>query len=385
MKIFHISDLHIGKQLHSYSMGKEQQYILEQIIRLAKEHKPDVLVIAGDIYDKTVPSAEAGEILNQFFNELSEISKDMPVLVTAGNHDSAVRLQYAGAFLEKSNIFVATQPPSAEDEFLRKVTLTDAIGEVDFYLLPFTRPRDVRHLFAEGVVVSYDTAIRAVIEREQIDYSRRNVLVAHQFFVSGTQQPALCESEQSYLSVGGIDSVDVQWVRDFDYVALGHIHGAQKIGYDHIRYSGTPLKYSVSEVDHTKGITMVNLGEKNTPLKIEKLPLVPLHDVRKMQGNLQEIMEQKNVDADDYVSITLTDENHLYRPKDQLEEKYHNILEVRLDNQRIRAKFTERESGEITLGPLEAFAEFYQEMNGQPMSEEEEEVIQNILDEQSVL
>lgn len=384
MKIFHISDLHIGKQLHSYSLREDQKYILDQIIRHAKEQKPDVLVIAGDIYDKAVPSAEAGDILNRFFNDISELSQNMPVLVIAGNHDSAVRLQYAGAFLEKSNIIVSTMPPSIEDEFLRKVILKDAYGEVSFYLMPFTRPRDVRHLFPEGVVVSYDTAIKALIERENIDFNGRNVLISHQFFVSGSQQPEVCESEQNYLSVGGIDSVDIQWVKDFDYVALGHIHGAQKMGYDHIRYSGTPLKYSVSEVAHEKSITVITLGEKGAPLQIDRISLVPLHDVCQLKGTLQEMMELEGVDADDYVSITLTDEDQLYRPKDQLEEKFHNILEVRLDNQRIRARFTEGESSDVTLNPLEAFAEFYQEMNGQPMSEEEEAVIREILEEKQL-
>ena len=249
-----------------------------------------------------------------------------------------------------------------------------------FYLLPFIRPRDVRHLFDEGVVTSYDSAVQAVLEREQIDYSQRNVLVAHQFFVAGETAPVLCESEQSVLSVGGIDSVDVGHVRQFDYVALGHIHGPQKIGGDHIRYSGTPLKYSVSEARHQKGITLVTLGEKGAPPQIELLPLTALRDVRTLQGTLAEVLAQAG-DAmqDDYVSVTLTDEEPLYRPKDQLEERYRRILEVRLDNRRVRQKLSADLSCEEHLQPLEAFQAFYQEMNGQPLSEEEGRLMVDII------
>ena len=251
---------------------------------------------------------------------------------------------------------------------------------MDIYLLPFIRPRDVRHLFEDGVVTSYDTAVEAVLARENIDYSRRNVLVAHQFFVAGTAEPERCESEQTYIAVGGIDSVDIRHVENFDYVALGHIHGAQRMGAEHIRYSGTPLKYSVSEAGHTKGITVVTLGEKGEPPVIEQLPLTPLHDVKKLSGTLEEILNLKDAPAEDYVSITLTDEESLYRPKDQLEERYHRILEVRLDNTRVRHKLEQTMTSEEHLTPFEAFREFYQEMNGQPMNEDEERILAGVIE-----
>ena len=188
MKFFHISDLHIGKQLHYYNLREEQEAILDAIVQAAELHKPDALLIAGDIYDKAAPSAEAYEIFNQFLNRLTGLSGKMPVLIIAGNHDNASRLSYASDFLEKSRIYISAKAPEA-DEPLKKITLTDAFGEVDIYLLPFIRPRDVRHLFEDGVVTSYDTAVEAVLSRENIDYSRRNVLVAHQFFVAGTAEP----------------------------------------------------------------------------------------------------------------------------------------------------------------------------------------------------
>jgi exonuclease SbcD len=379
MKFFHISDLHIGKQLHYYNLREEQESILDAIVQAAELHRPDALLIAGDIYDKAAPSAEAYEIFNRFLNRLTGLSGKMPVLIIAGNHDNASRLSYAADFLERSRIYISAKAPEA-DEPLKKITLTDAFGEVDIYLLPFIRPRDVRHLFEDGVVTSYDTAVEAVLSRENIDYSRRNVLVAHQFFVAGTAEPERCESEQTYIAVGGIDSVDIRHVENFDYVALGHIHGAQRMGAEHIRYSGTPLKYSVSEAGHTKGITVVTLGEKGEPPVIEQLPLTPLHDVKKLSGTLEEVLNLKDAPAEDYVSITLTDEESLYRPKDQLEERYHRILEVRLDNTRVRHKLEQTMTSEEHLTPFEAFREFYQEMNGQPMNEDEERILAGVIE-----
>ena len=380
MKIFHISDLHIGKQLHYYNLREEQEDILEKIVLAAEAQKPDVMVIAGDIYDKSAPSAEAYEIFDCFLNRLTQLEPSMPVLLIAGNHDNASRLRYASAFLEQSQIYISTTAPE-QQEYLKQVTLTDEWGEVHFYLLPFIRPRDVRHLFEDGVVTSYDTAVEAVLQREIIDYSQRNVLVAHQFFVAGAASPQCCDSEQICISVGGIDSVEIRHVQQFDYVALGHIHGAQQMGAEHIRYSGTPLKYSVSEAQHQKGITMITLQEKGAPLQIEFLPLAPLHDVKKLEGTLEEMLTMADAPVQDYVSITLKDEDGLYRPKDQLEEHYRRILEVRLDNARVRHKLEHTMPSQAQLTPFEAFQEFYQEMNGQPMSEEECRVMADVIEQ----
>lgn len=381
MKIFHISDLHIGKQLHYYNLRESQEQILIQIIDKAKEYRPDVILIAGDIYDKSVPSGEAYEIFDEFLNNLADIKPSIPVLIIAGNHDSAMRLKFASVFLERNNIYISVLPPQNGDEYLKKIVLHDEYGEVNFYMLPFTKPSYVRHLFEEGKVEDYNSAVRAVIEREKIDYSQRNVLVAHQFFVSKDVEPEKCDSEITYISVGGLDSVDVACVKEFDYVALGHIHGAQAIGDNHIRYSGTPLKYSVSEERHSKSITMVTLGEKNSENQYESIPLIAKRDVRSVRGTLLEVIDMANDEnREDYVSITLTDENSIYRPKDQLEEHYKNILEVRMDNERTKSKLNYSESEE-TLDPLEAFREFYSEINNQPISDEETEIIAQIINE----
>lgn len=380
MKLFHISDLHIGKQLHFYNLRDNQVAILGQIVDMAKEYRPDAVIIAGDIYDKSVPSAESYTIFDRFLNDLSNITPSIPILIIAGNHDSAERLNYASTFLEKHKIYIAVFPPMAEEEHLKKVVLQDQYGDVNFYLLPFTKPGYVRHLFQEGSITSYDLAIAALIEREEIDYTQRNVLISHQFYISGDKQPETCDSEQVYISVGGIDSVDVASVKQFDYVALGHLHGSQQIGQKQIRYSGTPLKYSVSEEKHAKGVTMITLGDKGEEILIEKLPLTSTQEVRKEIGTLSEIISRATEEnRHDFVSITLTDEEDIYKPKEQLEEYYDFILEVRVDNARTRAQF-ENTIGETTsLDPLEAFREFYMEVNSEPMSGEEEKLIIEII------
>lgn len=380
MKIFHISDLHIGKYLYYYNLKDNQIAILKQIVDKAREYRPDVIIIAGDIYDRSVPSAESYTIFDQFLIDLSEIKPDIPVLIIAGNHDSADRLNYASSFLEKHNIYISVYPPKNEDEYLKKVVLKDEFGNVNFYLLPFTKPGYVRHLFEEGAVTSYDSAIKALIERENINYSERNVLVSHQFYVAGDTAPETCDSEQIYISVGGIDSVDIGVVEKFDYVALGHLHGAQSIGKKHIRYSGTPLKYSVSEENHKKSITMVTINDKGSDIGIETIPLIPDQDVRSVKGSLHDIIGMASDDnRHDFISITLTDENEIYKPKDQLEEHYDHILEVKIENSRTKAQLTDADSEITVLNPFQAFKQFYNDIQGVPMSEEEEKIMLDVI------
>lgn len=390
MRFFHLSDLHIGKHLHLYNLAKDQKYILEQIVEKALEYRPDAIVIAGDIYDKSVPSGEAYQLFDGFLNSLADISPTIPILVIAGNHDSQERLQYASSFLERHQIYIATKPPQEADEKLKKVTLTDDYGEVDFYLLPFMKPGYVRHLFPQEEISNYEAAFEKVLEREAIDFQRRNVLVAHQFFVNQGQKPQVCDSEQMNINVGGLDSIDIRVISDFDYVAAGHIHGPQSLGNGRVRYCGTPLKYSVSEEHHSKSITLVDLRGKGEEPVIEAIPLTALHDVRRLKGNLDELLEaREGVSQEDYVSITLTDEKELYRPKDALSEIYPHILEITVDNSRTRNiyaglqgdAFDAEEGIGKMQSPLEAFREFYQLMQQQPLSETEEKVMVEILDE----
>ena len=381
MKFFHLSDLHIGKQLHRYNLKEDQQVILKEVITYAKELRPDAIVIAGDIYDKSVPSAEAVNVFDEFLTDLSEITPEIPILIISGNHDSPDRLKYASEILKRHHIYLAGNVPERPEEHIEKVTLHDAYGEVDFYLLPFMKPAYVKNIFVDGTPETYSDAVKEIIKREKIDYKdKRNVLVSHQFYVGEkAESPETCDSE--VFSVGGIDNVDIGSVKEFDYVALGHLHGAQCIGKPEIRYCGTLLKYSVSESTQNKSLTVVTLKAKGEKPEIENYPLHPLRDVRKKKGTLEEIIkEAQETEKDDYISITLTDEIDPYKPKEQLERIFSHILEIRVDNQRTRTKLKEMDEELVMKDPFTSFAEFYKEMQGREMNGEEETIMKEIFD-----
>ena len=381
MKFFHLSDLHIGKQLHRYNLKEDQQVILKEVITYAKELRPDAIVIAGDIYDKSVPSAEAVIVFDEFLTDLSEITPEIPILIISGNHDSPDRLKYASEILKRHHIYLAGNVPERPEEHIEKVTLHDAYGEVDFYLLPFMKPAYVKNIFVDGTPETYSDAVKEIIKREKIDYKdKRNVLVSHQFYVGEkAESPETCDSE--VFSVGGIDNVDIGSVKEFDYVALGHLHGAQCIGKPEIRYCGTLLKYSVSESTQNKSLTVVTLKAKGEKPEIENYPLHPLRDVRKKKGTLDEIIkEAQETEKDDYISITLTDEIDPYKPKEQLERIFSHILEIRVDNQRTRTKLKEMDEELVMKDPFTSFAEFYKEMQGREMNGEEETIMKEIFD-----
>lgn len=381
MKFFHLSDLHIGKQLHRYNLKEDQQVILKEVITYAKELRPDAIVIAGDIYDKSVPSAEAVNVFDEFLTALSEITPEIPILIISGNHDSPDRLKYASEILKRHHIYLAGNVPERPEEHIEKVTLHDAYGEVNFYLLPFMKPAYVKNIFVDGTPETYSDAVKEIIKREKIDYKdKRNVLVSHQFYVGEkAESPETCDSE--VFSVGGIDNVDIGSVKEFDYVALGHLHGAQCIGKPEIRYCGTLLKYSVSESTQNKSLTVVTLKAKGEKPEIENYPLHPLRDVRKKKGTLDEIIkEAQETEKDDYISITLTDEIDPYKPKEQLERIFSHILEIRVDNQRTRTKLKEMDEELVMKDPFTSFAEFYKEMQGREMNGEEETIMKEIFD-----
>ena len=381
MKFFHLSDLHIGKQLHRYNLKEDQQVILKEVITYAKELRPDAIVIAGDIYDKSVPSAEAVNVFDEFLTDLSEITPEIPILIISGNHDSPDRLKYASEILKRHHIYLAGNVPERPEEHIEKETLHDAYGEVDFYLLPFMKPAYVKNIFVDGTPETYSDAVKEIIKREKIDYKdKRNVLVSHQFYVGEkAESPETCDSE--VFSVGGLDNVDIGSVKEFDYVALGHLHGAQCIGKPEIRYCGTLLKYSVSESTQNKSLTVVTLKAKGEKPEIENYPLHPLRDVRKKKGTLDEIIkEAQETEKDDYISITLTDEIDPYKPKEQLERIFSHILEIWVDNQRTRTKLKEMDEELVMKDPFTSFAEFYKEMQGREMNGEEETIMKEIFD-----
>lgn len=383
MRFFHISDLHIGKHLHYYDMKEDQKYILSQVIQAAETMRPDAIVIAGDIYDRSVPSADAVALFDWFLTELSSIRPAIPVLIIAGNHDSAERLDYASSILGRQQIYIAGMPPVKENEKIRKVTLSDEYGDVCFYLLPFIKPGYVRLVFPEGEAPEdYDGAVRKLLEREEIDPSVRNVIVSHQFYTAAGVPPLEGGSES--VRVGGLDNVDISALGGFDYCALGHIHRRQQVGEGSAWYCGTLLKYSVSESNDDKFLTMVELREKGQfPIRTE-IPLTPLRDIRVVKGSMEEVLAGADEKSrQDYVSVTLTDKAALYEPMARLEKVFPYLLEMRMENLAAGPE-PAREVQDLDLtDPLEVFKQFFSEMHDRPMDEEEQNIMRDILKEET--
>lgn len=379
MRFIHLSDLHIGKQLHHYSLLEEQRALLGQIVAHVKKEKPDALVIAGDIYDTSVPSAEAITVFDDFLTELDALEQKLTICMIAGNHDSAKRLDYASQILAKHAIHIVGMPPVTADAGIRKVSMMDGHGEVIFYLLPFVKPGYLKKLFPDESL-NFSDAVKRLIERETIDETKRNVLVSHQFYAGGGVSPVTSDSEVHV--VGGIDNVDVSVLEAFDYAALGHIHRGQKIGAEKNRYPGTIFPYSVSEADEQKFVTMVELGTKGDAPQVVKLPLDLPRQVRRLRGTMEEVLSLAgDATCHDYVSITLTDEVEANHPREILEEKYDHILEIRIDNARTRKLI---ELGDIemeNLAPYEAFCNFFAELNGREMTEAEDALLKEVLQE----
>lgn len=370
MKLIHVSDFHIGKRVNEFSMIEDQKYILRQIAQTAVCEKVNGVIIAGDIYDKPVPPAEAVRVLDWFLTFLSE--NGIPVMAISGNHDSAERLSFGAKLMSSSQIYFS----SIYEGEVRKVCLNDEWGEVWIHLLPFIRPASVRKAL-EIEITSENDAVSAVVDRMEIDLAKRNVLVAHQF-VTGA---AVCESEE--LTAGGLDQVDGSLFEKFDYTALGHIHSPQNIGRDTIRYSGTPLKYSFSESNQTKSMTIVELKQKGN-VKIRQIPLQPLHDMRKIKGTYMELTARsfyENTDTDDYICAVLTDEEDILDGMQKLRTVYPNLMQLEYDNERTRADRSldaevqvEKKSGE------QLAEEFFESQNNSSMNEEQRNFVHMLLE-----
>lgn len=372
MKFFHLSDLHIGKQLHFYSLKEDQEFILREILEYAEKLRPQAIVIAGDVYDKSVPSGSAVAVFDEFIRGLSSLEAD--ILVVCGNHDSPERLEFASALLERQRLYIAGMPPMDEQDHIKKVTVRDEYGDVAFWLLPFLKPGYVRGVFEEEPE-SYTQAVQMLLEREEKDEAARNVLVTHQFYTAAGADTIRSDSETVY--VGGAGNVDVSALEGFDYAAMGHIHKAQSVGKSSFRYCGTPLKYSVGESGDEKSLTVVTLGKKGEEPLIEEYPLHPLRDVKQMSGTLEELLEKG---CQDYVSLTLTDERMPYQPRERLSEVFPNLLELRVENTRTRLSLENLSEAEISADPLESFEKFYEEIHGRPMTEEELSVAEKIME-----
>ncbi|MEE0830589.1 MAG: exonuclease SbcCD subunit D [Longicatena sp.] len=371
MKCIHLSDLHIGKKVNEFSMLEDQAYILTKIINIIDEQNVETVFIAGDVYDKSVPPIDAVNLFDDFLVRLSK--RNLKVFIISGNHDSAERLAFGGRLMNQSGIYVS---PLYHGD-IQPITIQDEYGDLNVYLLPFIKPAHVRHSL-EIEVSSYNEAVEQAINHMNIDTTKRNVLLAHQFVTGAIR------SDSEEISVGGSDNIDAHLFKEFDYVALGHIHRPQKCIYDYIRYSGTPLKYSFSEANHHKSVTIINIQEKGN-LSIEQIPLIPKRDMVELKGTYNELVAKSFYEhttyQEDYVHITLTDEEDILDALAKLRVIYKNIMKLDYDNQRTRHQ------SELSLSdaveektPYEHFSDFYEMMNGQSLNDEQSAFMQQLIE-----
>lgn len=411
MKFLHISDLHIGKRINEFSMLEDQKYILDKIITIAEREQAEGVLLAGDIYDKTVPSAEAVQVFDRFLTGLAK--RKIKVFAVSGNHDSPERIAFGAELMKGKGVYLSP----VYDGRVAKVALEDTYGKLYVHLLPFVKPATVRHgLEAQQTLQqersngaepsiqrersngtepsvppeggsaaepsklpeSYNEAVRAVVERMEVDADQRNILVAHQF-VTGASR---CESEET--AVGGLDNVDADLFDAFDYVALGHIHSPQHVGRDTLRYCGTPLKYSFSEAEQEKSVTVVELREKGE-VELRQIPLTPLRDMRRIRGTYMEVMDRnfyQGTNREDYVQITLTDEEDVPDGLQRLRKVYPNLMRLVYDNARTRQSREVGAAEELERkSELELFSDFYVLQNNQTMSAKQTELVRQLIQE----
>lgn len=372
MKFLHLSDLHIGKRLNEFSMLEDQKYILSQILEILDRENADGVILAGDIYDKPIPSVEAVQLFDSFLTRLAD--RKVPVFAVSGNHDSVERVSFGAQLMENRGVYISR----VYDGTLKKIEVSDKNGEVCIWLLPFIKPSSVRHVLEEEEISTYQDALKTVMEHISVDTDKRNILVAHQF-VTGASR---CESEE--VLVGGVDQVDVSLFEKFDYVALGHLHTPQHVGRETVRYCGTPLKYSFSETDQEKSVTVVELGQKGS-IVIRTIPLHPIRDMRKIRGTYLEVTEKsfyEGTNTRDYLHITLTDEEDIPDGMQKLRIIYPNLMKLEYDNRRTSEnRSIEENTAAVQKTELEIFEEFFEIQNNQPMSEQQRLLVQQLIQE----
>ena len=373
MKFVHISDLHLGKRVNEFSMLEDQQYILMKILKIIDSEQSDALLIAGDVYDKSMPSAEAVKLFDEFLVSLAE--RNLAVFIISGNHDSPERLAFGGRLIDLSGIHLSPVYNGRVNPFI----LNDEYGRVNIYMLPFVKPANVKQFYPELEIESYTDAMRVAIDNMDIDLSERNLLVTHQFVTNAKR------SGSEELLVGGSENVDVSVFDQFDYVALGHIHRPQSIGADKIRYSGSPLKYSFSETSQIKSVTIIELMNKGE-LTIKTLPLEPKHEMRELKGSYSELtcrdFYKDTTYPDDYTHIILTDEEDVPEALSKLRVIYHRLMKLDYENARTRGGYevTDAEDAESKT-PLELFAELYQKQYGLMMTAEQRQYIIELIEQ----
>jgi exonuclease SbcD len=378
MKFLHLSDLHIGKSVHGYSMLEEQKHVFKQIINYIQSEQVNAVVIAGDIYDHAIPRNEAIRVFDDFLTELA--SKNITVLLIAGNHDSPDRISYANRLLTDKQLFLC----GSFNGSLQKVTLKDDYGKVNFWLLPFIKPLSVHGFFEKQPLESYDETLDAVIKTANIDFNTRNVLVSHQFFTKAGVKPITSDSELN--PVGGLDAINARLIEQFDYVALGHLHGTQNVGAEHIQYAGSPLKYSFSEIKQTKYALLVEINEKNKGAITKKLQLYPLHDMCEIKGKIEELLSNEfasHINKEDYLHVILTNEEEIIDPMEKIRSVYPNVMHYTPENSKTKNEQTNPQQNiqqTINLSAYELFNEFFIDMCKCQMSPEQAKLVKTLLE-----
>lgn len=374
MKFLHLADLHLGKRICERSLLDDQRFLLEQILQIVDDKSADAVLIAGDVYDRPVPPPEAVALLDGFLTALRE--RGVPCLLIPGNHDSDERLAFGAQLFTGAGVHLAP----VFDGTLRTVTLEDTHGRVHFTLLPFLRPAQVRRFFPDVPPGDYEAAIRAVLSTVDMADSDRHVLLAHQFVTAAGASPERCDSELA--SVGTLDNVDVSAFDGFDYVALGHIHGPQRVGRETVRYAGSPLKFSFSEVHHRKSAPLVTLGAKGD-VQVELVPLTPQRDLRVLRGKLSDLLDPaawSGTKTDDFMHITLTDDA-VMDAMNKVRAVYPNTLRLDFDNAlTAQTDVPELACEAVRRDPFALFAEFYEKQNGEPMDAEMNAVVRAMLE-----
>ena len=372
MRFLHLADLHIGKRVNGFSMIEDQKFVFEQVYNVIANEKIDGIIMAGDIYDKPVPSAEAVKLFDEMLTRL--VSINLPIFVISGNHDSAERIGFGSDILSVAKVYMSR----VYNGNLQKIELEDDYGKINVYLLPFIKPATVKNIYKEAEIKDYDDALEYVLSQEKIDETKRNVIVSHQF-VTGAMR-----SESEEVSVGGLDNVSVENYKAFDYVALGHIHRAQQMGRESARYAGTLLKYSFSEEKHNKSMTIVDLKEKGN-IEIKEIPVKPLHDLKTIKGKFSKITSEefyKELKKEDYYRAVLTDEDDILNAIGKLKSIYPNLMSMEYDNTRTRSySVVDNVETVEAKSPLDYFEEFFEKQNGRKMSEKQRNYLLEILGE----
>ena len=332
MKFLQLGDLHLGKSLGDFDLKEDQQYILNQILDIIEKEAVDAVLIAGDVYDKSIPSEAAVNLLDDFLNQL--VKRNVWTFIISGNHDSDDRLNFGSRLFASNQIYIS----AVYDGTLFKQVLTDQEGEVAVYLLPFVKASQVKHHFPDAEIASYDDAVREILAHEEIDPARRNIIVAHQFVSGRSEDPVLGGSESAGTqSVGLVEKIGYDCFDAFDYAALGHIHSPQSVGRDEVRYAGSPLKYSLSEVNNEKTVPVITFGKKDDKIRIELVPLKPWRDMRHLKGTLKELLDKRNIEKpEDFIYATLTDEGIIDNPMGIFQQVYPNTVKIDFDNAHTR-------------------------------------------------